>query len=78
MNLMIKPITPMTVIPRAQILIDSQSSLLPGFLASLSNLEHDLRNDLNPKVTSTQAMPILSEILGMLYLNISLRYHIFV
>ena len=31
--------------------MESQSSLLPGFLASLNNLEHDLKNDLNPKFT---------------------------
>jgi len=29
--------------------MESQSSLLPGFLASLSNLVHDLRKDLKPK-----------------------------
>lgn len=73
MNLMTKPITPMTRIPSRQILIDSQSSLLPGFLASLSNLLHDLRNDLNPKFVPTQVMPILSEIHGTIYLNVSLR-----
>jgi len=59
MNLMIKPITPMTRIPSRQILIDNQSSLLPGFLASFNNREHDLRKDLNPKVKPTQAMLIL-------------------
>ena len=72
---MIKPITPMTKIPSRQILTDSQISLLPGFLASLNNREHDLRNDFNPKVTPTQAMPIPSEIIGMTYLRLAYVYY---
>jgi len=39
--------------PSKQIFIESQSSLLPGFVESFSSLEHDLRNDLNPKVART-------------------------
>jgi hypothetical protein len=39
----------MAIMPRKQILIESQSSVLPGFLASFSNLLHELRKDINPK-----------------------------
>lgn len=45
------PTTPITMIPRKQIFTENQSSLMPGFLASLTNLEHDLRNDINPKLS---------------------------
>jgi hypothetical protein len=36
-----KPIPPIAIIPRKQILIDSHSSVLPGFVASFSNLDAD-------------------------------------
>jgi hypothetical protein len=36
------------MIPRKQILIDSHSSSLPGFLASFSNFAAELKNDLMP------------------------------
>jgi len=49
MSFIKNPSTPITKTPSRQIFMESQSSLLPGFLASLSNLVHDLRNDLNPK-----------------------------
>jgi hypothetical protein len=39
-SLMMKPINPIAPIPKRQILIDSQSSLLPGFTASFSVLAH--------------------------------------
>jgi hypothetical protein len=40
----------MTPTPRKQILIDSQSSSLPGFLANCISLRAELRNDLKPMV----------------------------
>jgi hypothetical protein len=48
---MINPIPPTAAIPRKQIFMESQSSLLSGFLESFSNLELDLRNDLSPMVS---------------------------
>jgi len=36
-----KPIPPIAIIPRKDIFIDSQSSVLPGFVASFSNLDAD-------------------------------------
>jgi len=51
MSLIKKPNAPTTATPSKQIFIESQSSVLPGFLASLSNLEADLRKDPNPKFT---------------------------
>ncbi len=39
-SLMTKPISPTAPIPKRQILIDSQSSLLPGLTASFSVLAH--------------------------------------
>jgi len=53
MSLMMKPTPPIAMVPSRHIFIESQSSLLPGFVESLSNLEHDLRNDLTPKVPRT-------------------------
>jgi hypothetical protein len=52
-SLMIKPMPPIATVPSAHILIESQSSLPPGFVASLNNLEHDLKNDRTPKVLRT-------------------------
>jgi len=49
MNLMMNPIIPMAAMPRRHILMESQSSSLPGFLASFSSLETAPKNDLNPK-----------------------------
>ena len=49
-NFIMNPTAPITRVPSKQILIESQSSLLPGFSASLSNLAHDLKKDLNPKL----------------------------
>jgi len=46
MSFMMKPITPMSAVPRKQIFIESQSSLLPGFVARRSNLLAEERNDL--------------------------------
>jgi len=51
MSLMTKPIIPIAAVPSAHIFIESQSSVLPGFVASLNNLEHDFRNDISPKVS---------------------------
>jgi len=53
MSLTMKPTPPIAAVPSRHIFIESQSSLLPGFVASLNNLEHDLRNDLGPKVSRT-------------------------
>jgi len=53
MSLMMKPTPPIAAVPRRHIFIESQSSLLPGFVASLSSLELDLRNDLSPMVFRT-------------------------
>jgi len=47
------PTKPIATVPRKQIFMESQSSLLPGFVASFSNLEHDLRNDISPMVPRT-------------------------
>ena len=44
---------PIAKVPNAHILIESQSSLLPGFVANLNILELDLKNDCNPKVLRT-------------------------
>jgi hypothetical protein len=43
----------MASMPKKQIFIESHSSLLPGFVASFSNLDADLKNDLSPKVHRT-------------------------
>ena len=45
-----KPIPPMTIVPKKQIFIESHSSVLPGFVASFSNRDTDVKNDLSPKV----------------------------
>jgi hypothetical protein len=39
-SLMTKPTIPMTPMPKKQILIESQSSLLPGLIASFNVLAH--------------------------------------
>jgi hypothetical protein len=36
-----KPIPPIATMPKKQIFIDSQSSVLPGFVASFSSLDAD-------------------------------------
>jgi len=54
MNLMMNPIIPMAAMPRRHILMESQSSSLPGFLASFNSLETAPRNDLNPKAKPLQ------------------------
>ena len=53
MSLIKKPIPPMAMVPKKQIFIESQSSVLPGFVASFSNLDADIKNDLSPKVPRT-------------------------
>jgi hypothetical protein len=49
-NLMMNPISPTAPIPKKQILIDNQSSFLPGFIASFNVLVHWDKNDLKPMV----------------------------
>lgn len=49
MSFMTKPIVPTARIPSTHILMESQSSVLLGFLANLSSLEQDSKKDLNPK-----------------------------
>lgn len=39
-NFIMNPISPTAPIPKKQILIDNQSSLLPGFTASFNVLAH--------------------------------------
>jgi len=41
MSLIMKPIPPMAMMPKKHIFIESQSSVLPGFVASFSNLDAD-------------------------------------
>jgi hypothetical protein len=41
MSWITKPIPPIAIVPRKQIFIESQSSVLPGFVASFSNLDAD-------------------------------------
>jgi hypothetical protein len=48
-----KPIPPIAMVPRKHIFIESQSSVLPGLVASFSNLDADVKNDLSPKVPRT-------------------------
>jgi len=48
-----KPIPPITMVPRKHIFIESQSSVLPGLVASFSNLDAAVKNDLSPKVPRT-------------------------
>jgi hypothetical protein len=36
-----KPIPPIAMVPNRHIFIESQSSVLPGFVASFSNLDAD-------------------------------------
>ena len=43
----------MAIVPKKHIFIESQSSVLPGFVASFSNLDADVKNDLSPKVPRT-------------------------
>jgi hypothetical protein len=43
----------MAMMPKKEIFIESQSSFLPGFVASFSNLDADAKNDLSPKVPRT-------------------------
>jgi len=40
-SLIKKPIPPIAIVPKKQIFIDSQSSVLPGFLANFSSLDAD-------------------------------------
>jgi hypothetical protein len=40
----------MAMVPKKQIFTESQSSVLPGFVESFSNLEADVKNDLSPNV----------------------------
>jgi hypothetical protein len=53
MSLIMKPIPPMATVPKKHIFIESQSSVLPGFVASFSNLDADIKNDFSPKVPRT-------------------------
>jgi hypothetical protein len=48
-----KPIPPITMMPKKHIFIESQSSVLPGFVASFSNLDADAKNDFNPNFPRT-------------------------
>jgi hypothetical protein len=48
------PIAPITRIPSMQILMESHSSFHAGFLACLSSLPADWRNDRNPNSAQTQ------------------------
>jgi len=41
MSWIMKPIPPIARMPKKQIFIDSHSSVLPGFVASFSNLDAD-------------------------------------
>jgi hypothetical protein len=45
-----KPTSPTAVMPSKHILIESQSSLLPGLIANLSVLAHWFRKSLKPMV----------------------------
>jgi hypothetical protein len=49
-SLITKPMPPITATPNKHILIDSQSSVLPGFVASFSNLDADVKNVLIPNL----------------------------
>jgi len=53
MILIKNPIPPIAMIPRKHIFSESQSSVLPGFVASFSNLDADWKNDLSPNVPRT-------------------------
>ena len=53
MSLIKKPIPPMARVPKKQTFIESQSSVLPGFVASFSNLDADWKNDRSPNVPRT-------------------------
>jgi hypothetical protein len=53
MSLMMKPTAPIAAVPSRHIFIESQSSVLSGFVASFNNLEADLKNDFSPKVFRT-------------------------
>jgi hypothetical protein len=53
MSWIMKPIPPIAMVPRKHIFIESQSSVLPGLVASFSNLDADVKNDLSPKVPRT-------------------------
>jgi hypothetical protein len=59
MSFMMKPTPPIAIVPSRHIFIESQSSVLPGFVASFNNLEADLKNDLSPKVPHTFQKSIL-------------------
>jgi len=50
MNLIKNATAPTANTPRKQIFTESQSSVLPGFFASLNSLADDLKNDFSPKV----------------------------
>jgi len=54
MILMTKPISPISKTPSKHILIESQSSLLPGFFESLSILAHDWKKDKSPRFIPLQ------------------------
>ena len=53
-----KPIPPTAAMPIKHIFSDSQSSLLEGFLAILSNREHEDRKDAKPMVNPTYSILI--------------------
>jgi len=48
-SFIVNPIMPINIIPAEHIFMVSQSSVLLGLRASLSNLKHDLMKELNPK-----------------------------
>ena len=53
-----KPIPPTAAMPIKHIFSDNQSSSLEGFLAILSNREHEDRKDLKPMVNPTYSILI--------------------
>ncbi len=61
------------MMPRKQILIESQSSVLPGFLASFNSLLHELRKDINPKSCTYSIDTYSLRNPQFNYLNVDLR-----
>ena len=53
-----KPIPPTAAMPTKHIFSDNRSSSLEGFLAILSNREHEDRKDLKPMVNPTYSILI--------------------
>jgi hypothetical protein len=55
-SFIIKPINPIKPIPKKLIFIDSQSSVFPGFTASLRVLVHWVMNDCIPIITALKRL----------------------